>query len=69
MARSTLGEGEIDLRLDLDLVDALELVFDRVLDRQHLAVDGVEFEQGGVERRRLAAAGRAGDQNDAVRAA
>ena len=31
------GEGQADLRLDLDLVDAAQLVLDRVLDGDHLA--------------------------------
>ena len=63
-----LSEREADLRLDLHLVDAVELVLDRVLDREHLAVRRVQLDQRGVERGGLAAAGRAGDQDDAVRA-
>ena len=62
-----MGEAQPDLRLDLDLVDAVELILDRVLDGQHLAVRRVELDQRGVERGGLAAAGRAGDQDDAVR--
>ena len=30
--RSPRGEGQVDLRVDLDLADALDLVLDRVLD-------------------------------------
>ncbi len=61
------GEVQPDLRLDLDLVDARELVLDRVLDRDDLARDRVERQQPGIQRRGLAAAGRPGDQHDAVR--
>jgi hypothetical protein len=62
-------EGEPDLALHLDLVDTLELVFDRILDREQLLLGPVEAEQPGVERRGLAAAGRAGHQEDALRPA
>src|SRR5215468_935286 len=62
----TMNEIEPDRRLDLHLVDALELVFDRVLDREYLAFDRVQDLQRGVEGRRLAAAGRAADEDDAV---
>ncbi len=61
-----VGEAEPDLRLDLDLVDAVELVLDRVLDGQHLAIRRVQLDQRGIQRGGLAAAGRAGDQDDAV---
>ena len=61
------GEIEPDLRLDLDLVDAGELVLDRILDGHDIAGDRVQLEQPGVERRRLAAARRPGDQHHAVR--
>ncbi len=60
------GEVEPDLRLNLDLVDAAELILDRVLDGDDLARDRVERQQPGVERGGLAAAGRAGDQHDPV---
>jgi hypothetical protein len=51
--------------LDRDLIDAGDLVLHRVLDGDDLAVFGVEPAQGGVERGALAAAGGAGDQEDA----
>ena len=62
-----LGEGQVDLGIDLGLADAGQLVLDRVLDRQHIGGRGVDLAERGVERRRLARAGRAGDQHDAVR--
>src|SRR5271167_1695910 len=61
------GKIEADLRLDLDLVDPCELVFDRVLDGHDIAGDRVQLEEPGVERRRLAAPCRARDQHHAVR--
>ena len=61
-------EVEADLRLRLDLVDAFDLVFDRVLDRDDLDVRLVQLGQRGVQRGGLARAGGAGDQQDAVRA-
>src|SRR5215471_14030935 len=62
-----VNEIQSDRRLDLHLVDARQLVFDRVLDREHLALDRVEELQGGVEGRGLAAAGRAADEDNTVR--
>ena len=50
-----------------DLVDALEFVFDRLLDRDDALVDRVDRAQERVERGGFARAGRAGDQEDAVR--
>ena len=47
-------EGEADLGLDGDLVDALELILDRILDRDDLLVRAVDPVERGVERRRLA---------------
>ena len=44
-----------------------EVVFDRVLDRADVQLVAVHAAQRRVERRRLTRAGRAGDQQDAVR--
>ena len=60
-------EVELDVGPHLDLGDAVDLVLDRVLDADQLVAGLVEVAQGGVERRGLAAAGRAGDQEHAVR--
>ena len=62
-----IGEGKADAGLDLDLIDSVQLIFDRVLDGQDLLVRTIQSDQGGIERRCLAASGRAGDQDDAVR--
>ena len=37
-----MREGQADLRLHLDLVDAFELVFDRIFDGEELALGRVE---------------------------
>ena len=59
-------EGQADLGIDLGLADALDRIFDRVLDRQDVAAAVVEQAQRRIERRRLARTGRAGDEDDAV---
>ena len=61
-------EGQLDLRVDRDLGDALQLVLDRILDGEDVEVGRVDLGQAGVERGGLARAGRPGDQHDAVRA-
>ena len=50
----------------LDLVHALELILDRIFDRDDLALGVVNFVERGIERRRLAGARRTGDEHDAV---
>ena len=60
-------EAEPALEVDLDLVDAGRLVLDRILDRHQHAPFVVEHVERGVERRRLARAGRADGENRAVR--
>ena len=54
------------LRVHLHLVDALELVLDRVLDGDDVLVDRVHLGQRGVQGGGLARAGRPGDQHRAV---
>src|ERR1017187_4745595 len=58
---------EAGLFVDLDLIDALELVFNRVFNRDDFADGIVDRVQRGVERGGFAAARRAGDEDDAVR--
>src|SRR5262249_23882629 len=60
-------EREPDRRLHVDLVDAEELVLDRVLDGDDLLVGSVDLVERTVERGGLAAAGGAGHQDHAVR--
>src|SRR5208282_3852458 len=60
-------EREAGLFTDLDLVDALELVFHWIFNRDDFADGVVDFVERGVKRRGFAAAGRAGDQDDSVR--
>ena len=63
------GERETDVIARLDLGDALELVFDGILDGNDLALAVVGVGQGGVERGGLAAAGGAGHEDHALRQA
>src|SRR6185437_9486661 len=62
-----LGEREPDALAHLALVNAREIVFDRVLGGDDLAVRAVELIERAVQRRRLTGAGWAGHQKDAVR--
>src|SRR5690606_15279051 len=66
-AAQGVGEVQPDLRPRLDLVDALDLVLDRILDGDDLDVGRVELAQRRVQGRGLARTGRAGDQEDPVR--
>ena len=59
-------KGEAGGRVDLDLADAGHLVLDRVLDRDEDALRLVEQVERGIERRGLAAAGRADGDDRAV---
>ena len=61
------GERHADFVVDRDLVHALEVVLHRILGSDHLflwADDGIER---GIKRGRFTAAGRAGDEENAVR--
>ena len=61
-------ERQADLGVHLNLADARLLVFDRVFDGDDLdASSSLISLRARVERGRLAGAGRAGDQHDAVR--
>src|SRR5215207_10565872 len=61
------GEGQADLGVDLHLVEARYLVFDRVLDGYDVLLRGVQLLEGRVERRGLARAGRTRNQRSPVR--
>ena len=60
-------ERHLDLRVDLRLADAVDVILDRILDGQDVAREVVDALERRVQRRRLAGAGRAGDEQDAVR--
>src|SRR5207253_5556013 len=60
------GEGAADFVVDLDLVDALEVVLDGVLGGHDVDIGGVDGMDGGVEGGGLAGAGGAGDEDHAV---
>src|SRR5262245_49325583 len=59
-------ECQLDLRLDLDLIDAGQFVFDRVLDGEDFLGGAIEAAERGVQGRRLAASRRSSYQNDPV---
>ena len=61
------SEIEPDFVAHRDLVDAGQLVLDRVLDRHDVVLRVVQLLEHGVERGRLAGTGRAGDENHSVR--
>ncbi len=63
------GKGEVDAGVDLRLADAGQVVLDRVFHRHDAGGAGIESAQRRVQRGGLAAAGRAGDQQNAVRRA
>jgi hypothetical protein len=62
-------EAEARRLVDLVLVDDVELIFDRVFDRDDVLLDALQEIDAGVERRGLAAAGRPGDEDQPVAAA
>ena len=59
-----MSKGEPDFRMDLNLTDPRQLVFNGVLDRQDLALHRVELRQAAIEGRGFPGAGRAGDEHD-----
>ena len=61
------GEGETNRLVDLGLIDALDLVLDRVFQGDDLRAGGAQGIQRRIQRRGLPAAGRAGDQDHPVR--
>ena len=61
-----LRECEADLFVDLYLLNEGELVLYGILYGQHLVFDAFDLVQGGIEGRRLSAAGGAREQNYAV---
>ena len=60
-------ERQARLVVDVDLVDAGKLDFRRVLGGRDVDAGLVQDVEAGVQRHRLAAAGRAGDEDHAVR--
>ena len=61
------GEGETLFLVDRNLGDALELIFDRIFDRDDLVFVVLISLSDGVERRGLTRAGRTRDQHHPVR--
>ena len=67
-ARSARAKGEADRFVHRHLHDAFEIVFDRFFRREQLRIDRVDLSQARIERRRFSRTGRAGDNENAVRA-
>ena len=63
------GEGETGGSVDLHLLDVFDLVFDRILNGEDIDVLSAQLQQHGVQGGRLAAAGGAGGQKQAMAAA
>ena len=59
-------EGQADLRVHVDLVDAGQVDLRRVFRGRNVPVLGIEDVQAGVQRHGLTGAGRAGNQDHAV---
>ena len=59
-------ECEAGFVVGLPLIDAAKRVLDRVLDRHDVLAGFDELRERAVERRRLAAAGRSGDEHHAL---
>ncbi len=68
-AAQLAGEGKPDLGKNLGLVDAVEVILDRVLDGKDLELGADDVAEGGVEGRGFSGARGAGDEDDAVRPA
>ena len=56
------GERQSGALVHLQLVDVGQPVLDWILDRDHVDLGPEDVAERGVDRRRLAAAGRAGDE-------
>src|SRR5438477_781220 len=66
--RSQRGsEIETDVTAYRDLIDARELVLNRIFDRHDVVFGAVQLVQHRIERRRFTGTGRAGDKNHSVR--
>ena len=66
-APQRMRERQADPGMNLNLVDPLQLILDRILGGNDLDVRAVDLDQRTVQRGRLSRTGRPGDQDDAVR--
>ena len=60
------GEGHPDIRSDQHLVDARQIVFDRILGRHDVDLVRVDPAQGAVQGRRLTGTGGTRDEDHAI---
>src|SRR5262249_31418305 len=61
------GESQIDLRFYINLRDTSNPIFDRFFDGNDATLNGIDAAEKAIKGSRFAAAGRAGEKNDAVR--
>ena len=66
MERNAAGKGHADVGIHLHLVDAVHLIFDRLFDRDDLAIWLVDVIQTRVKRARFAGTSGPGDEQNAV---
>ena len=64
----TVGKGQIDARVHLDLPNTIELVLDGVFHGDDIYRGRVDALEGAIEGGRFATAGRSSDQDNAMRA-
>ena len=64
----TVGKGQIDARVHLDLPNTIELVLDGVFHGDDIYLGRVDALEGAIEGGRFATAGRSSDQDNAMRA-
>ncbi len=61
-----VGEGEPDLRIDVDLIDAGHVDLGRIFRCRDVALRRIEDIEAGIERDGLSRTGRSGDQNHSI---
>jgi len=61
------GEGQPDLRIHVDLIDPVHLIFHGIFDGDDLFVGLIDALERGIQRGRFTAPRGAGDQQNSVR--
>src|SRR5210317_1865379 len=62
----TVSEGQVDLRVDLNLADTWQLVLNRIFDRDDILFATVQAGQRRVQSGGFTGTGRSGDQENSV---
>ena len=60
-------KAHVHFGVDLGLTNAVNVVLDRIFDRQNIARGVIQTQQTGIQRRGFARAGRPGDQENSMR--